>query len=194
WAQTIIWLSLAGSVMCALGLVWGFYSGFASPYRGWMRWHHYVGLVFGVVSFTWVFSGLLSMDPWDWHPSTAPTPAQRDAFAGGSLDIGDMRVPPGIDAADIEWIQFRGQVTTIVDGNGAQFVDRAALLAAARDAMPGAPIDDARWLDAYDSYYYDRGGELALPVFRVRFADRARTWLYIDPRRGALLRKEERLP
>src|SRR5262249_18620335 len=60
WNQTIVALSLAGSVMCLLGLVWGFSLGTTSPYRGWMRWHHYTGLAFGVVSFTWVFSGLLS--------------------------------------------------------------------------------------------------------------------------------------
>ena len=48
------------------------------------------------------------------------------------------------------------------------------------------------WLDRYDAYDYDRGGELSLPVLRVRFADPARTWLYVDPRRGAVVRKEER--
>jgi hypothetical protein len=28
-----------------------------SPYVGWMKWHHYTGLVFGVLSVTWAFSG-----------------------------------------------------------------------------------------------------------------------------------------
>ena len=32
-----------------------------------------------------------------------------------------------------------------------------------------------------------------LPVLRVRFADPQRTWLYLDPKRGAIVRKEERL-
>lgn len=52
WNQTIIWLSVAGSVMCALGLIWGFYVGWQSPYIGWMKWHHYAGLIFGVITFT----------------------------------------------------------------------------------------------------------------------------------------------
>jgi hypothetical protein len=32
-------------------------------YRGWKRWHAIVGLVFGVITTTWAFSGLLSMGP-----------------------------------------------------------------------------------------------------------------------------------
>jgi hypothetical protein len=59
--------------------------------------------------------------------------------------------------------------------------------------MPGAAVEDVEWLDAYDAYYYDRDGELPLPVMRARFADAQRTWLYVDPRRAEIARKEERL-
>jgi hypothetical protein len=34
---------------------------------------------------------------------------------------------------------------------------------------------------------------LSLPVLRVRYNDPQQTWLYLDPRRGAIVRKEERL-
>ena len=67
------------------------------------------------------------------------------------------------------------------------------MLATAREAMPSVAVEDAVWLDAYDSYYYDRDGELSLPVLRVRYVDPQRSWLYVDPRRGAVVRKEERL-
>jgi hypothetical protein len=36
------------------------------PYRGQKRWHLILGLIFGLVTWTWVFSGLLSMEPFDW--------------------------------------------------------------------------------------------------------------------------------
>ena len=205
WNQTIIWLSLAGSVMCVLGLIWGFYVGRQSPYTGWMKWHHYAGLIFGVITFTWVFSGLLSMDPWDWHPSTAPTRAQRDAFSGGPLRLArvsleDLRAaiaaPSASPPKEIEIAQFRGEPRLIVDGRPSAPIDRDVLTATAREAMPSVPIDDVALLDAYDSYYYGRGdadGSRPLPVLRVRYADPVHTWLYIDPRRGAILRKEERL-
>lgn len=193
WTQSIIGLSAAGSVMCLLGLVWGVWLGFRTPYRGWMRWHHYAGLVFGIVSFTWVFSGLLSMDPFPWQPGTAPTAAQRDAFAGGPLRLDGIRLAAFERGREVEIGQFRGESRLIVDDRPGRPIDREALLAAARAAVPGGALVDEASLDAYDAYYYDRDGELPLPVLRVRFADPSRTWLYIDPNRGVILRKEERL-
>ena len=202
WTQAIIWLSIAGCILCALGLVWGLYVGIPSKYRGWMRWHHYGGLLFGLVTFTWVFSGLLSMDPWDWHPSTSPTRAQREAFTGGTVDLEGV----GVDelrrviarvkrspAHQIEIVPFQGRARVIVDGQPEDLIDRAPLLDAARRAMPDAAVTEATWLDDYDAYYYDRSRELPLPVLRVRYEDRRRTWLYIDVLRGTVVRKEERL-
>jgi hypothetical protein len=195
WTQSIVWLSLAGSVMCVLGLVWGFYTGLSSPYRGWMRWHHYAGLVFGVVSFTWVFSGLLSMDPWDWHPGTSPSCTQREAFSGGPLRLETFGLDAlrGVRAREVELAQFRGESRLVIDDRPGRPIDRDALMHAARDAMPAVNIEDAAWLDGYDAYYYDRSRELPLPVLRIRYSDPRRTWLYIDPNRGTILRKEERL-
>jgi len=212
WAQWIIWLAVAGTVMCALGLVWGVYAwaqSIGSPYRGWMQWHHYAGLLFGVTSMTWVFSGLLSMDPWDWHPSTSPTRSQREAFTGGPLrldavSLDDLRSRAGAAKHDegargagrpkeLEIVQFRGEPRVIADGHETGEIERARLVESVRAAMPGTPLEDITSLDAYDAYYYDRDGGLPLPVLRARFGDPVRTWLYVDPRRGAIVRKEERL-
>ena len=71
--------------------------------------------------------------------------------------------------------------------------DADAMLAAARAAMPGTTVNDAVWLEEYDAYYYDRHGARPLPVLRVRYDDPLRTWLYLDPQRGVIVRKEERL-
>ena len=71
--------------------------------------------------------------------------------------------------------------------------DDGAVRAAARAAMPGAAVEDEAWLEEYDAYYYDRYGARPLPVLRVRYDDPSRTWLYLDPQRGAIVRKEERL-
>jgi hypothetical protein len=213
WTQMIIWLSIAGCVMCMSGLAWGITVARRSPYAGIMRWHHYAGLIFGATTCTWIFSGLLSMDPWDWHPATAATFEQRDAVAGGPLRLDALTVEATRSAvatlassADVkatEVVQFQHQVflassdRLVAVGARhqqalAEFDDRR-LTAAAAAALPGAPIADATRLSAYDSYYYDRDNALPLPVLRVRFADPLRTWLYLDPRRGAIVRKEERL-
>jgi hypothetical protein len=213
WAQTIIWLSIAGCVMCVAGLAWGVTVSRRSPYAGVMKWHHYAGLIFGATTCTFVFSGLLSMDPWDWHPSTASTRDQREALAGGSvrleaLSIDRLRrsvdaIAAEADARELEIIQFQRQlylkagdrmVAALAPERGTiRRFDTTPMLAAARAAMPGVAVADIAQLTAYDSYYYDRDGTLPLPVLRVRFADAPRTWLYLDPSRGAIVRKEERL-
>jgi hypothetical protein len=224
WAQSIIWLSVAGTLMCVFGVAWGVWR-FApmrgyrlrdhrqwSPYAGWMRWHHYAGLIFGVVSTTWIFSGLLSMDPWDWHPSTAPTREQRQLMSGGPIVAADLsadtvrRVLKGYAPSwpkEVEIVRFRGHyfassAAGLVSFEESQFGVRDQLPAdqmvgAADLVMPGIAIDGMSWLDRYDSYYYDRSGRLSLPVLRVRYADPQHTWLYFDPRHGVIARKEERL-
>ena len=224
WNQVIVWISIAGTVMCLVGLAWGLWRisplrGYRlrrerhwSPYAGWMRWHHYAGLIFGVATTTWVFSGLLSMDPWAWHPSTAPTRDQRIRVAGGPLDLDDLsvsRVQRAVQAfrprleKEIEILRFRGRyyatgASGIVSFDEPQYGARDQLPAdlvfgAADVAMNGVPIEGISWLDDYDAYYYDRGRRLSLPVLRVRYGDPQRTWLYFDPSHGAIARKEERL-
>jgi len=179
-----------------------------SPYSGWMWWHHYTGIVFGIFTITWIFSGLLSMDPWDWHPSTAPTAAQRRAFAGDparadAIGAPDLQHALGRlrDAREAAIVQFRGQYWLASDRGtmplqpaaGTMHIERAAIAEAARSAMPDARVVEIAELTAYDAYYYDRAGELPLPAVRIRYDDPPQTWLYVDPARGTILRKEERL-
>jgi len=74
WSALLQWTSWIGLVMCITGAVIGIWRyGLTprfrhkrvpshSPYIGWMKWHHYAGLIFGVLTITWVFSGLVSLD------------------------------------------------------------------------------------------------------------------------------------
>lgn len=231
WAQAVIWISVVGCVLALSGIVWGLWRlsvarryrlrGITarSPYAGLMKWHHYAGLVFGVVTFTWVLSGGLSMDPWSWHPGTAPTADQRAGVSGVPLrldliGLAGLRSAAGalqasIVSKELEVLQFRGRTYLRAldpetlegrlvsashpeQGVFARFDDRE-LLDAAYAAMPGTRVVDAVWLEQYDSYYYDRAGTRPLPVLRVRYDDPQKTWLYLDPFRGVIARKEERL-
>jgi hypothetical protein len=97
WRYSIIYAALIGCVMCLSGLIIGIwrFSPFKrfrlkrvpshSPYAGWMWWHHYAGLLFGLFTFTWALSGALSLTPWDWAPSTDPSDEQRETIAGGGF-------------------------------------------------------------------------------------------------------------
>lgn len=224
WSNAIIWLSIAGTIMAIAGFAWGVWrlaplhpyrlkqTRQRTPYAGLMRWHHYAGLIFGVTTITWIFSGLLSMDPWHWSPGTAPTRAQRDAVSQGPLHPVDVPLASLRQALaaygfstpkEIDVIRFRGHhflraaagiVALDARAQGPEDAFHAdALLGAARDAMPGVAIEGVFWMSEYDAYYYSRSGRLPLPVLRVRYADPQATWLYLDPRRGAIVRKEERL-
>ena len=71
----MVWSSLIGTVAALMGVViavWMYsprkryrHAGVPTsiPYKGWKRWHTISGLLFGVVTTTWAFSGLLSMGP-----------------------------------------------------------------------------------------------------------------------------------
>jgi PepSY-associated transmembrane protein len=65
WRWLVLGIAALGAVGSLSGLllgVWMWRGG--SPYRTrWMRWHHILGLLFGVFVFTWVGSGAWSLEP-----------------------------------------------------------------------------------------------------------------------------------
>lgn len=219
WANTIIYGSLAGLLMALAGLVIGLYrfsmsrrfkgGTSASPYVGWLRWHHYAGLVFGVIVLTWTFSGMLSMTPWDWSPGNGPDPDQIEAIRGEGIFLAgfthgaaDAVRATHVGARDVEFQEFLGTPYFRLSGDGRSALVRAdtgemrdgftrdELMAAARAAMPGVRPIDSTWLTTFDAYYYGRGNDRDLPVLRVRYADPDATWLYLDSRDGSVVQKE----
>lgn len=225
WSDLVIWLSLAGAVLVLIGGVVGvlrwrfgapYRSGSRSPYRNaMMRWHHIAGLAFAAIAFTWVFSGLMSMNPWKIFDSPAPQ-LQLQAYAGGPLDAAEF----GVDAAAIVAAQAaRGGVTELrfVRVAGAPYVQahnadgRVTLFEARAGAPRVATIDAAALRGAvarlsrseiaritelreYDAYYYARAphtmlgsAERPLPAWRIEFDDAQATWVHVDPATGAVL-------
>ena len=59
--------------------------------------------------------------------------------------------------------------------------------------MPLKSVSESDWLDEYYDDYYIRERVAPLLVLRLKYDDPNETWLYIDPARGLILRKEERL-
>jgi hypothetical protein len=246
WQFVIAWGSIAGAVMALLGMVVGIVrlrmkkyrlrgGPSHSPYAGWMKWHHYTGLVFGILTITWAFSGAMSLSrPFPSLRNGPATAAQRLAVAGSPLDIDAVtlaRFRAGLDVfqqsfapKSVEVRQFRGEpyllgyrpppawsyeqeigsqeeryeprpehliVSVMAPERGAfaRFED-ARMWDVAKAAMPGESIQDAVWLQEYDSYYYDKNGDRPLPVLRVRYADEAGTWLYLDPSLGTMTKQD----
>jgi hypothetical protein len=63
-----------------------------TPYSGWMKWHHYAGLVFGLLSISWILSGMIPI-------TTFPIPgwaqvAKRVESNGEGFIMGTPAVSP----------------------------------------------------------------------------------------------------
>ncbi|MES2609474.1 MAG: PepSY-associated TM helix domain-containing protein [Pseudomonadota bacterium] len=225
WADIVNWLSIAGIVLTITGTVVGvmrwrftrrYKSGSRSPYRGFMmRWHHVFGLLFAAVTLTWIFSGLMSMNPWKVFDGGAPA-LRTEAMHGGPLALPTQ--PASVQALlaaaspntrELRWVRTAGQTLVLaasptgapalLDAATAQphALDPEALQAAAARLLPD-PVARTETLRDYDMHYYSRaahtmtgGNDRPLPVLRVVFSDAHATWVHIDPRTGAVLDKSD---
>ncbi len=93
WYNTVVYGAALACVLAVLGLVLGVTQwrrqkplAASIPYSGWMRWHYITGVVFGVFTLTWAFSGMLSMEPFAWTNARG-LEVERDVFTGGALDL-----------------------------------------------------------------------------------------------------------
>ena len=89
WHWVVVVLSLAGLVSIVTGAVVGFmrlrfrkrYRGKdVTPYRGTLKLHHVLGLIFLIPLTTYLFSGLLSMNPWGVFDDDIPFGGRLSAY------------------------------------------------------------------------------------------------------------------
>src|SRR5262245_35044902 len=116
WAKVVVYISALACVLAFLGIILGIVQFRRSRphirYAGWMRWHYITGLVFGVLTLTWAFSGLLSMEPWAWTERDNIERGLRQAFAGGAVDLAKFpRIEPAawtqlLDNRSLKEIEF----------------------------------------------------------------------------------------
>lgn len=247
WYWTVVVTSALGCVLALLGLALGvtqfhrskpFRWSSAVRYRGLMRWHYLTGVFFGIFALTWVFSGLLSMEPFDWS-SADGLEIRNEALTGGPVELN--RFPPFaaapwarlLEDRTLKELEFRRIADepyylaryTVAEAAADPRRERLhqpypiagradpqhllvdartlaprtepfptdALLARLRSAAPDASIASHELLEHYDSYYYSRNGQAALPVLRVKFDDPLETWAYVDPALGQLVATVHRL-
>ncbi|HVJ03066.1 MAG TPA: PepSY domain-containing protein [Sphingomonas sp.] len=206
WTQVVIWTALIGCFLTVTGLYVGVArlrrrdGGIGSPYRGLWWWHHMAGLFFGLLTLSWVASGLFSMNPWGFLDSPAG-PAERQRLAGTvrwreiRTAIASLGALPG-EAVRLESAPLGGHAFTVaIDATGrttrfdaqgrAAPLEQAALAAALRNGPPLAALER---ITEEDDYYYARKVPVKLPVWRAVLADDQATRLYIDADSGALIR------
>lgn len=225
WADIVNGLSIVGIGVILTGTIVGlmrwrftrrYRNGSRSPYAGgMMRWHHISGLLFAAITLTWMFSGLMSMNPWRIFDAGGP-PLRVAEMTGGAVtpalddaSLASLLAAAGEGVRELRWTRVAGQPLVLAGHAGGRpsvlgadsglvvTVDPARLkLAAAR--LVAAPIARLDVLEDYDFYYYGRvessmtGAAIKpLPVWRVAFDDEARTWVHIDPHTGAVLDRSD---
>lgn len=227
WRTLVIVLSALGALASAAGLVHGIAvarlarrssTGAAlslSPFRDrWLTWHHWLGLVFGVLSFTWVSSGMLSFYPFASSAQSSPTAADIAGFRGAPLDpqsftrdmveaLEQCQQSLGSAIKRIELVVAgKRPFYVCTDGRGATRLVSADDAAPPSEALPsralahsvralggGVAVEDERLLESADAYYYPTHfePELAFPVLRTRFTNGLAT--YVNPRNLRVLRR-----
>jgi hypothetical protein len=229
WRVLVIWLSGIGTVMTLLGIIVGlwlyspsqryrFPSGPSSiPYSGFKRWHTMLGLVFGLITFTWILSGMFSMNPNQWSPEFGADPQYAKALKGGGWKPGPFAADPpaaalarlsgtvrGLETVrDLELVMFGGQgvyrarsgkdASQLVPAGGQpkDAFSREELLAALASQVPRERIKNVREVREYENYYVDRHGVKPLPVLYLEIAgasaDEGTSGHYLDPKSGTIV-------
>ena len=212
WRQVVLWVSGP----CIIGAVAGLWIGLLrvrpgrhrfsrnrmTPYRGWMKWHHVAGLLGGVILVTWIFSRWLSVDPGRYFGRGGVSDTARQAYVGNDplprVDWAKL----GLLAPDARRVELtRGAGQAFLRVEAAESADRdldpltlkpfaadpAAIRARAAGLVPEGQIAAVEVLRSPDAYWYAVDDRVPLPVWRIEFADPARTWAHIDPLTGEFL-------
>lgn len=227
WTDLIIWLSIIGTVATLSGFLSGiirwrfsrpYRSGSRSPFApGALRWHHILGLVFALTTFTWIFSGLMSMNPWDIfeadesiidarrisNPDTQPSRAIATPQALlASTPVRELQWHTLLDKARVKAIRAHDvppgstdQPVLLSARSGKPYTLEPERLRSALFTLQAGYPPRIDILQQDDFYYYSRtehtmtGGRKPhpLPIWRVRYDDPNQTWLHIDPATGQVL-------
>lgn len=148
WHNVVVWLSIPGVILAVTGIVLGAWHLFLNrarwiPYRRfWMRWHHISGLVAAIFTLTWIFSGLLSMNPFGVFSPRGALAAERLQWSGpeAALKLGPAQAlasvahMPGFQVREMDLLRFAGQSWYRLRGVSAQALVRADVRA---DEAPG---------------------------------------------------------
>ncbi len=198
WRNVMVAAAGWGIVVCLTGIVTGLlryspsrrfrfpgprYS--SIPYVGWKRWHHLFGLIFGLFTFTWIFSGLMTMNPGHWSPGPEPTQSEIRSFAGSSLDFAAFQLTPSEAAShfsacfpprELELIMFGGHAYYVARGAALRFglmsaairpgddpatqqcrltIPQSEFVAAGERIASDGPLKNVSLLRSFDAYYRD---------------------------------------
>ncbi len=205
WYQLILWLSGLGFVMVITGVITGIVrfkrktkKRFTRFKNKWYNFHYYFGLIFGTFICTWVFSGFMSMHPFDWTPSTQLSESEVLTWQKGDFNIAKfnnktwnyfLAYKEGYPYQEIEFSLFDGEIFTYAHTKTTRYDSSISV----GDYLPKTntyrdiinsfsdtnKVIKTEILNEYDTYYYSRKNTKALPV--IKFSTTNDITYYVNP-------------
>lgn len=219
WRWVIVIISAIGTIMCFLGLITGVYRGWKklrgkikfSPYSvALYRWHHYLGFIFGFITLTWVFSGMMSLVPDKWFYDDSEEVVILEKLNNRNQITTELDFPfifEMLNSAPTETkkiiinelngeeqVEFKSSVAESYLLDAQHLYDRASQFAvdSGIDKLQyiyQEVIDTILVLREYDNYYYAKSKKIPLPVLKLEINNNLNTHLYIDPINCEILQK-----
>ncbi len=219
WADFLIWLSGIGAIMCLSGLIVGFYRSrkwrklkkkgllHFSPYKKkWYKWHHIVGMTFGLFTFTFVFSGMLSlMDIPQWILPLDEKPNYEEIWSEPATDFNAFKLPLSkvlederfADTKQIQWRQINNipyyflyqkyGKPTFIAANHTDSVTQKTFSYADLKQLAAKKFKNQTYtishLKETDYYFNPREKTVA----KIVFDDSNKTWVYITTENPQIL-------
>ena len=214
WKDVVIWISAIGVIMCVTGIIIGLVrytvrrrgrKRAGTPYKKrWYRIHHIVGLVFGLFTFTFVFSGMMSLaDVPEWISPVKNKTDYRLEWNGNSIDASEYKLSVsdlinsynGCNIKMVEWNTVLGEpcyyvytnnnkyplIINATNSSGELSIINQEVINRQLKKVFAEDVKRVEILTESDNYYgrYD-GAEY--PITKVYMNDENESWLYINNR------------
>jgi hypothetical protein len=205
WRQVILWTSFLSILLVGIGFWLGinrirlnkkYKNNRITPYTGWKKWHHLIGLAGGIFCMSWLLSGWLSVKPFNWISDRKLTEQEKAIWAETPLYIQNITLPTHAQSdqpiKEIHWTNFAGNTylqgyaennSWLIDIETGQVIkplSRTMLVQQAKRLQADHAIVSITALQHGDLYYRISPNKTILPVLRMQFNDSNHTSYYID--------------
>lgn len=224
WRLMVIILSALGLLVSLSGIYVGLIrlrkrkNGLTPYKKRWYKWHHITGFCFGIIVFTFLLSGLISVTgvP-DWMVGVDPAQKEKITWKQSIHWTNHQSTTPSAiykalkrkaGIRQIEWKTVLGQAQYHVYYDSYQVPEVYCLKDSTVKEVVPYSIDEIEskaqklfsqipftieFQSEYDNYYSASAMfHLPKPVFKIKLEDAAQTWLYINPATGEEVKRVTR--